>query len=475
MPLDIRYVVLSDLHLGQDQSLLTRLNDGTAIDELSPSPTLLHLMGCLRTLIAQNEGSEPPTLILLGDAMELALSDLHVSAGVFEQFAGLLLEGERSLFKEILFVPGNHDHHLWVKAKSLAYTEVLGLTPKGRPFPQEPYATPLQEGITGNPTLLGILLMRAMGKAAPPLRFFYPDLLLLSPDRDRALLLNHGHYFESIYTLMSQLSRILFPGMAEPATTNELERENYAWIDFFWSALGRQGPVGDAVERVYDSLPFPDKLDALVNRMVDALIADWDANVLEKKAAEPVLEWLVSKKLKAMADQARLAPDTVYSEDAWALLEKYLSGPLKNGLAQEKIALPKDITLVFGHTHKPFETQRNLKGFADRVKVYNTGGWVVDPAAALMPLNGGAAVLFNEHLESTSLRFWNEAEDARSYQVKVACADPLGNAFHARIQSLVDRSAAPFEAFSKTAAEEVRIRFELVARVLSGTDTGAQD
>ncbi len=475
MSLDIRYVVLSDLHLGQDQSLLTHLKNGTAIDVSAPSPTLFYLMACLKTLIEKNEGGEPPALVLLGDAMELALSDLHVSAGVFEQFASLLVQDGRPLFKEIFYVPGNYDHHLWMRAKEIGYAQVLGLTPKGSPFPKEPYATPLRAGIAGQQTLLGILLARVLGEAAPPISFYYPDLLLLSTNQNRALLLNHGHYFESIYTLMTQLSHILFPAIPAPATPNELERENYAWIDFFWSAMGRQGPVGDAVERVYDSLPFPDKLNALVNRLVEALIAGWDAGFLEKKAAQAVLEWLVSNKLKAMAEQDRLTPDTVYSADAWSLMEKYLSGPLKTALAQENIVLPKDITLVFGHTHKPFETQRNLSGFADRAKVYNTGGWVVDPAASLMPLAGGAAVLFNEHLESTSLRLWNEAPSSSRYQVRVACADPLTNAFHARIASFIDPNAAPFRDFSDAASRDVQIRFELVKRVLAGADTGSQD
>lgn len=49
---DIKFIILSDLHLGQDQSLLTHL-DGANIDPLSPSPVLLQLRDALKTLVTK--------------------------------------------------------------------------------------------------------------------------------------------------------------------------------------------------------------------------------------------------------------------------------------------------------------------------------------------------------------------------------------------------------------------------------------
>ncbi len=34
-----------------------------------------------------------------------------------------------------------------------------------------------------------------------------------------------------------------------PTTIEGIETENFAWIDFFWSMMGRSGEAGEAVEK----------------------------------------------------------------------------------------------------------------------------------------------------------------------------------------------------------------------------------
>ena len=75
---DIRYVSLSDLHLGAENSILTRLtsvSNGTVklkADPTTASDVMIRLVDCLRLLISQNHGRQKPTLILNGDVLELA-------------------------------------------------------------------------------------------------------------------------------------------------------------------------------------------------------------------------------------------------------------------------------------------------------------------------------------------------------------------------------------------------------------------
>ena len=54
---DIRYVCLSDMHFGEEDSLLTEM-DGKDVDPLKASQVLVHLAQCLRELISKNHGSE---------------------------------------------------------------------------------------------------------------------------------------------------------------------------------------------------------------------------------------------------------------------------------------------------------------------------------------------------------------------------------------------------------------------------------
>ena len=63
---DIRYVCLSDLHLGEEDSLLTKMNDND-VDPHNASSVMDCLVDCLKVLISKNEGNEKPTLILNGD------------------------------------------------------------------------------------------------------------------------------------------------------------------------------------------------------------------------------------------------------------------------------------------------------------------------------------------------------------------------------------------------------------------------
>jgi hypothetical protein len=49
---DIRYVCLSDMHLGADNSVLTNLGAADRrVDPSEPSPSLVRLVECLRELI----------------------------------------------------------------------------------------------------------------------------------------------------------------------------------------------------------------------------------------------------------------------------------------------------------------------------------------------------------------------------------------------------------------------------------------
>jgi len=71
-------------------------------------------------------------------------------------------------------------------------------------------------------------------------------MALRLPAGDRAVVISHGHFTESIYTLMSQLKDILYPEQRQ-TRFNDIavwEQENFAWIDFLWSTLGRSGQVG---------------------------------------------------------------------------------------------------------------------------------------------------------------------------------------------------------------------------------------
>lgn len=80
---DSRYVCLSDLHLGADNSVLSRIQPGRVEGDPSQPSLMLSLMvACLRQLIEQHTSERKPTRVLNGDILELALSDTNQAAVV---------------------------------------------------------------------------------------------------------------------------------------------------------------------------------------------------------------------------------------------------------------------------------------------------------------------------------------------------------------------------------------------------------
>jgi hypothetical protein len=145
---------------------------------------------------------------------------------------------------------------------------------------------------------------------------------------------------------------------------------------------------------------------------------------------------------------------------------------VRSDLLADGQALPGDVTFIFGHTHQPFERIWDGSSLG-AVKLYNTGGWAVDPSPALQPHMGGAAVLLDDELNATSLRFFNQAEDPKHYRVSLRTADEHGNPLHDRLAPLIQPDKDPYASFSRAAAASVKRRFAVVRQVEDGESSGA--
>src|SRR5262249_52507866 len=101
---DIRYVIVADRHVGGPKSVVTSLTErpatsmdtGFSTDPQRPSPVLSGLVSGLRQLTRDQD--KPPTLILAGDILDLALSPDEASAMVFRLFAHLAFDDGPPVF-----------------------------------------------------------------------------------------------------------------------------------------------------------------------------------------------------------------------------------------------------------------------------------------------------------------------------------------------------------------------------------------
>jgi hypothetical protein len=465
---DIRYVCLSDMHLGADNSILTAIKpDSIAIDATTPSPVLSQFVACLRTLIEQNAGSDKPRLILNGDILEMALADTNQAAMVFERFIELIFppEGEALFDKRLLYLPGNHDHHVWESARETQYINFITRIPAGAALEAPWHTTKMVAPDFVPEHFLTNLLRRHPHLKDALVEVVYPNYALFSPDRERCIIFTHGHYVEGIYSLMSTLNTMIFPDRQRPKVVWEVEAENFAWIDFFWSTMGRSGDVGQDIGLLYNKLQDKEEMEKLIENLSASLVKRWNhlkwAEGIETKG----LAWILDLTLGRMAGLERHHPAQLLSPDAQAGLQWFVEGPLLEQLRVEnRQHVPASIALLFGHTHKPFQMEMPFAGYPAPMTVYNSGGWVVDKVEPA-PIYGAAAILIDEQLHTTSLRLYNQADDPADYAVQVRDAmsqKKISNPFHDRINALVQPEQAPWKSFSQAVADAVRLHAQVL-------------
>jgi len=331
---DIRYVILSDLHFGAENSVLTALNErpasagstGFSADPQRPSPLLSGLIGGLRQLTRCQD--RPPTLILAGDILDLALSLDEVCAMVFRLFAHLAFADGSPAFDPVIhYVPGNHDHHEWEITREDQYVTYVCGQPKDAELVRPWHTTKLEpsaERPVASSALLTGLARSQTGGTGVEVHVSYPNLALRTADGHRRLIVSHGHFTESIYTLMSRLRDILYPGQrrAPCRDIDRLEEENFAWIDFLWSTLGRSGQVGTDMGLIYADLTSPRDTDTLVSNLVSAMTAKspgWRRGP-ERWALNAVL----AREAKRVAKSERGTPSVALTAAGQAGLRDYL-------------------------------------------------------------------------------------------------------------------------------------------------------
>jgi hypothetical protein len=258
-----------------------------------------------------------------------------------------------------------------------------------------------------------------------------------------------------MYLLMSNFRNLVFPSREKPRATWDYEAENFAWIDFFWSTMGRSGDVGSDVELIYDKLQDQQQVESFVLNLITGLVKRFGSSIITDWVESSLLKPIVKGALVQFSKMERAATDQDLTEEGEKGLRNYIEGPLREQVLEERDHnMPTSVTFVFGHTHKPFQRDMQFEDSPHWRSIYNSGGWVIDTVAP-EPFHGGAVILVDENLNTTSLRMYNEQMDPKDYAVRVESATHAGardNPFYKRIQSLVDSGRDPWKAFSETVA-----------------------
>ncbi len=498
----IRFVCMSDLHFGDRESLLTALTPNRDdVDTTRPAIVAERLVDALeelRRMVWPNQ--EPkPTLVLNGDVLELALCATHIAAMVFRRFVRLVCGGADPLFDRIILIPGNHDHHQWETARERQYTEYLIRNGIASAIPPQWHTTPLLSFDAKHPVHAYLLehLISPIKQENPALtlEIAYPNLACLRDDGNKMVVFHHGHFTESIYWLMSEVNSWIFPGEDEPRHVWDVERQNFAWIDFVWSALGRSWQSGAGLELVYEKRLSKRAFSKVKRNFAKGLAEEFDIPIMPEFAEPRIFEYLMDAIDWYIGRSERSSVDHYLSDDGLETLHRYVNGPVRRQIAYAlkaqaegktvlddtedtdkilaRVRIPETL-FIFGHTHKPFEgcERFNLNAPRVPVEIYNTGGWIAESLKP-EPIHGASIVLVNDELDATSLRMFNDERDPdEGFKVTVRearCNNRPASPFHTEIEHALDNGevAESFEAFSEAAKADFTMRREnLKNRVL---------
>ena len=457
----IRYVCLSDFHAGSKYSLLTHWDvEAGKVNPGEVSPTLGSFAAALRAFLPQ-VCETAPTLILLGDVLDMAFSRMATTMLVFQRCIEALFpaDGPELFSKEIVFLPGNHDHALWHSIRERLHLAVLqaeGDTHEARFSP----VTDLFARPTHRSRLLTGLCRSQPHLASAEVCVAYPNWGLKG--ERSTVVLHHGHYVEATYRIISSIRQYL-SGTHEPMTVERLEAENGSWIDFGWSTLGASGAMGRDISTLYAVMQSGRGAEDFLARLANMLARSVCARIpfgAEPKVANSVVmlsRALLDTTVGQGAELERLAYLDALSPAGVQGLRWYLDEPLCQQLGT---ALASPLTFVFGHTHKPFEDEIVATNYPEPVRVFNSGGWVLDEPR-LDTVQGASMVLIDEDLNVAALRLFGCPVNGVPTPVSVHGTgrhSDIGNPLLAPLQRALDNTREHWQTFSETVARELELR-----------------
>jgi predicted phosphodiesterase len=183
----MKIAIISDTHFGDRNCVLADANNS-------------YYKNLLQTLSANNSGEKYQFLIILGDVLDLAVSNYYDAINAAQPF----FNGIKDLFDKIIIIPGNHDHDLWTMlqfqeqvvnqdspkqnlwtASAFLYNINGALSLETKPDPDQAYHE-------------GTFLDRIF-----PNKFIVASPNLYLVDKDKTILLTHGQYFEFAWAFLS--------------------------------------------------------------------------------------------------------------------------------------------------------------------------------------------------------------------------------------------------------------------------------
>ena len=397
-------LVLSDLHLGFPQSRLTvPYEDSTTYDKFIENTIFSKVKDTLKL----NESID--YLILCGDIMDFSLNtyaDSYKEASKFFRSVARSKNGKYPLFRNIIYIPGNHDHNIWELVQYERYyirrlkngylpskfryiqSGILNVQSSELYIPE----VDLKNNSYGNlDTLLGLFKPFCENDhdliSPIPINIVYPNLYIKTSNDN--ILLTHGHFFFTPWVLVTEIFPKTLGINPDLMSLKDLEEINSPLIKLFWDSLGQSGKLTDSIKDIYNDIPR--HLSEKLKLAIDEIDLYLDTEVFNYSKIDP-REWatdIFTNFLKRWLVDIMMIGEAYKNDDNCMsigkvrnLITKYIDYSNRDYEYNNSCDNQELTKIIFGHTHVPMFNYK-----FNEITCYNTGGWVENSRAQGIIIN----------------------------------------------------------------------------------------
>jgi predicted phosphodiesterase len=365
---------LSDFHIGENEGAVSRIkynNDTVLSNSIYCNPKVIELAKKLDSIICKQNGQKIKYLILLGDIIDVAVHEESDAFNLANDFFKTPICDSltfMSFFENVIYIQGNHDHHLWRMLQEKYYVEDrMQQGDSALPFPQQLVGV---LDLNNNDTLLipdshMNSLSRTFGFMRyvfgnKPVYYVYPNLYINTNDSND-ICVTHGHFFEQNWNktdkLVPHFSRIT----ADNNYFKNIEMKNFPFTEFSDYGMAQVN-------------------DTLAQNLTDGLIYNKEGNNITKKVGKYLgttykAFFPLDTTKKRRSDMEKLNADS-------AIVNRYLRETNAQMKEAKQYTQSDDMSfgrLLYGHTHIPCFNDTfsiTINKVKKVITAYNTGGWV---------------------------------------------------------------------------------------------------
>lgn len=348
----MKYAITSDLHLGQNGEYGFYSTLGKV--EHSNKDWFIKSLNTF-------SNGDKLTLILNGDVLDLSLATFNEALNDFVE----LLSGIKNLYR-IVYVVGNHDHHMWMIHSE--HKKVVGPLLSGYPPGYGNVYEPTAQ--SGYPlSILEKYISKKLNKSVI-IDIAYPSYTFKVGNKN--VFVTHGHLFGGMYTL---ISGILKSFIKDTRDEHILASANMPVVEMVYWLIGNMGydlGVDGLIEAVYADIEhgkksklrqlFSDGINTIFPKGVISWIPDGIEKAILKWIGRKLIEHIVKKKNKSLCSSDRHRSSEETRQQANEYIDKFANF----------YKLQKNI-FVSGHTHVADLI------YKENYTLYNTGSWLVEP------------------------------------------------------------------------------------------------